>query len=65
MSEIMEQEEYIYTLPPSRSKRSVEEPKFDVFLNPAKKALQKENVANLTDKYQQVRTNTSKYIPPF
>ena len=40
----------IYT----RSKRYVEEPKFDVFLNPSKKSQQEETLKNLTKKFQQV-----------
>ena len=40
----------IYT----RQKRYVEEPKFDVFLNPSKKDKQEETLKNLTKRFQRV-----------
>ena len=42
----------IYTMP--RHKRYVEEPKFDVFLNPSKKDKQEETLKNLTKRFQRV-----------
>ena len=41
--------------PSKRSRRTVDEPKFDVFLNPTKKAAQKKSIANLTTGFQKVR----------
>ena len=38
----------------SRAKRYVEEPKFDVFLNPSKREKQEETLKNLTKKFQNV-----------
>ena len=38
----------------SRQRRYVEEPKFDVFLNPTKRDKQEETLKNLTTKFQQV-----------
>ena len=38
----------------SRVKRYVEEPKFDVFLNPSKREKQEETLKNLTKKFQNV-----------
>ena len=38
----------------SRPKRYVEEPKFDVFLNPLKREKQEETLKNLTKKFQNV-----------
>ena len=44
--------ETIYRAP--RKRRYVEDPKFDVFLNPSKKSQQKETLKNLTRKFQKV-----------
>ena len=44
----------IFPFPSKRSRRTVDEPKFDVFLNPTKKAAQKKSIANLTDGFQKV-----------
>ena len=38
----------------SRRKRFIEDPKFDVFLNPTKRQKQNEIVKNLTKKFQKV-----------
>ena len=38
----------------NRKRRYVEDPKFDVFLNPEKKSQQKETLKNLTLKFQKV-----------
>ena len=43
----------------SRGKRFVEDPKFDVFLNPTKKEKQEEVVNKLTKKFKKVRTMQS------
>ena len=42
------------TLTRSRRKRFIEDPKFDVFLNPTKRKKQDEIVKNLTKKFQKV-----------
>ena len=46
--------ENVFPFPSGRSRRTVDEPKFDVFLNPTKKAAQKKSIANLTDGFQKV-----------